>query len=50
MPVTTDSVPSPRCSFLRIANPDMAGTQGSAIGESISIARRALQELGKDSH
>ncbi len=48
MPVTTDYTVTQM--FLRIANPDMAGTQGSAIGESISIARRALTESGKDSH
>jgi Ca-activated chloride channel homolog len=48
MPVTTDYTVTQM--FLQIANPDMAGTQGSAIGESISIARRALKESGTDAH
>ncbi|MCF8246068.1 MAG: VWA domain-containing protein [Saprospiraceae bacterium] len=48
MPVTTDYTVTQM--FLRIASPDMAGTQGSAIGESISIARTALKDSGKDSY
>lgn len=48
MPVTTDYATTQM--FLRIASPDLAGSQGSAIGEAISIARRALKGSGTDEH
>ncbi|MBI1228375.1 MAG: VWA domain-containing protein [Bacteroidetes bacterium] len=48
MPVTTDYAATQM--FLRIASPDLAASQGSAIGEAISIARRALQGSGNETH
>lgn len=48
MPVTTDYATTQM--FLRIASPDLAASQGTAIGEAISIARRALQGSGTDAH
>jgi len=48
MPVTTDYATTQM--FLRIASPELAGSQGSAIGEAISIARRALQGSGSEEY
>lgn len=42
MPLTSDYAATSL--FLRTANPDLAGTQGTAIGEAISLASRAFQE------
>ncbi len=42
MPVTTDYAAAKL--FVRSANPDLAGSQGTVIGEAISLARKSLAE------
>ena len=42
MPVTTDYAAAKL--FVRSANPDLAGTQGTAISEAIGLARRTFDE------
>lgn len=48
MPVTTDYAAAEI--FLRSASPDLAASQGTAIGEAIGIARRTFQEGENKSH
>lgn len=45
MPVTTDYAAAQL--FIRSASPDLAGTQGTAIGDAIDLARRAYDEENK---
>ncbi len=45
MPITTDYAAAQL--FIRSASPDLAGTQGTAIGEAIDLARRSFQEENK---
>jgi Ca-activated chloride channel homolog len=45
MPLTTDYAATEL--FLRSANTGLAGTQGTAIGEAVSLARRSFQENDK---
>ena len=42
MPVTTDYAAAKL--FVRSANPDLAGSQGTVIGEAIGLARRSLAD------
>lgn len=45
MPVTTDYAAAQL--FIRSASPELAGTQGTAIGDAIDLARRAYDEENK---
>jgi Ca-activated chloride channel family protein len=48
MPVTTDYAAAEI--FLRSASPELAASQGTAIGEAISVARRAFQTSENKAH
>lgn len=48
MPVTTDYAAAEI--FLRSASPELAASQGTAIGEAIGVARRAFQSDESKSH
>ena len=48
MPVTTDYAAAEL--FLRSASPDLAASQGTAIGDCIGVARRAFQSDESKSH
>jgi Ca-activated chloride channel homolog len=48
MPVTTDYAAAEI--FLRSASPELAASQGTAIGEAIGVARRAFQSEENKSH